>query len=480
MENKHAYLLIGLIFVASLVLNSFVIFSKPLHEDSYLSLRYTEQIQENFSPLLQDDLSYGGRSVEEPFLFYYLLALGGSIHEAFVKFLPALFISSLVIITFFISKLFVSKKLALIPALFAGFIPVILKINMISSSVLAFPILFLLIYSFARIEEKKFLHLFVILSFLLPLTSFLSIFYIFSILTYFFIVGIEKKKGSRLEGEALLFSLFVNVFITLFIFRNSLLAYGPSFIWQNIPITILSEFFQEFALINTLGNIGIAALFLGVVGFVFSFRERKSIFLASFLLTTLIFLWLRLVPFNIGLILFALTLTSLSSLSLKALFPYIKETKFSKYSKQILAGIFLLVILTSVLPSIIAGINFESKIDETKLNAINSIERKGVVILAPYEYGHAITFSKQKNVADSSFLLAPSPEKRLEDINLIYTSQSQALVLETMKRYQVDYVIFDSFVREKFNVEELTYVKDRKCFSKVYDEDETKIYRVRC
>lgn len=480
MENKHVYLLLAIIFVAAFLLNSFLLLVKPLHEDSYFSLRYTQHVRDTFLPMVGDDLSYSGRTVEEPFLFYYILALASSLHDSFIVLIPALLISSLVLITFLISRQFISGKLALVPALFAGFIPVMFKINTLSPSALAFPILFLLIYSFTKIEDTRFLYLFVILSFLLPLTSFLSIFYIVSILFYFLIVGIERTKISALEGEALLFSFFVNIFLTLLIFRNSFLTYGPSFIWQNTPLVILADFFREFSFISTLGNIGILALFLGIVGFVFSFREKRSIFLASFLISSLVFLWLRLLPFNIGLIIFSLTLAGLSSLSLKFFFPYLRETKFSRYRNHILVGIFIVVVLTSVLPSIITAARFESKVSDESLEALSSLEKSGGVILAPYEYGHAITFLQQKNVADSLFLLAPSPEKRLDDINLAYTSQSETLVLDVMQRYGVDYIILDDFARERFGIEELSYVTDRKCFSKAYGKNETKIYAIRC
>ncbi|OYT41422.1 hypothetical protein B6U80_01395 [Candidatus Pacearchaeota archaeon ex4484_26] len=480
MENKHVYALLALIFILVFILSSFILFFKPLHGEAYFPLRYVEHIKENFLPIIYDDLSYGGRPLEEPFIFYYLLAFFSLISNIFIKVIPALLVASLVLITFLISRMFISEKLSLIPALIAGFIPIMFKINLISSNVLAFPILFLLLYSFAKIEKPRFLYLFLFLSFILPLTSFLSIFFIISILVYLLIIGVEKKKLSGLEREALLFSLFVNIFLTLFLFRNSLLAYGPAFIWQNIPSSILADFFKEFALIKTIGDIGLAGLFLGAIGFVFSFKEKKPLLLASFLITSLIFLWFRLVPFSLGLIIFSLTLACLSSLSLKVFFPYLKQTKFSKFKNQVLVVILVIVILTSVVPSVIAAINFESKVSRESFKALRFLkEEETATILAPYEYGQAITFLGNKNVVDSHFLLAPSPEKRLKDISLVYISQSETLVLDIFRKYNVDYFIFDNFIRKKHGVEKLVYVRDAKCFLRVFDENETQIYKVK-
>ena len=481
MENRHIYILLTIIFILSCIFNSFILFVKPLSEDSYFSLRYVEHIKENFLPIFNDDLSYGGRAVEEPFLFYYILALFSLIHISLVKIIPILLTASLVLIVFLISTNFTNKRLSLIPAILAGFIPAMFGINLFSPTILAFAILLLLLYSSNKLESPLHLYLFLVLSFILPLTSFLSIFYIFAILIYMLIVSIEKKRLTGLEREALIFSLFVNIFIMLFIFRTSLLAYGPSFILQNTPSSILADFFKEFTLIKTIGKIGIGALVLGAIGFVFSFREKSSIFIASYLITCLVFLWLKLVPFKIGLILFSLTLAILSSLSLKFFNSYINQTKFSKYKEKIIFWIIIITILLSIVPSGFAVINFQSKVNNNTFNALKALSEnnQNKVILAPYEYGHAISYLGNKNVADDLFLLAPLPEKRVKDIDLVYTSQSKSLVLEVMKRYLVDYIIFDEYISEKYQVKKPQYLEDKKYFSKIYDEDEVEIYRIR-
>ena len=480
LKSNYVYIFLILIIASSFAFQSYMLFSKPLHEDAYLTLRYTEHIKTKFTPIFYDNLSYGGRAVEEPFIFYYILALFSQIHAVFIKIIPALLAALLALIVFLIASEFVEQKLALLPALFAAFIPALFKINIISPIILGFILLFSLIYSFNKIEDTKFLYFFVILSILLPLTTSLSIFFIFSLLIYFMIVGIERKKLSKLEKEALLFSLFVNLLLILLIFRNSFLNYGLSFIWQNIPDSILANYFKGFSLINTLNDVGAAALFFGAIGFIFSFREKKSLFLSSFLISSLIFLWFKLLPLNHGLIIFSITLAALSALSIKFLFSYLRETKFSDYDKYIIIIIFILIILTSALPAALNIIKSESKVDSETLKALKAVEVEGEVIVAPYEYGHAITFTGNKDVADSNFLLADSPERRLDDIKTVYTSVSEPLVLEILRKYSAKFIVFDEFVKESYGVEELTYIKNKECFRRVYGENETKIYRNRC
>lgn len=478
MKDKN-FVFLSIIFVFVFILNSYILFFKPLHEDAYFSLHYIDMVKKKGLPLTYDPYSYSGRGVEEPPFFYYLLALFSVFNKIFLKLIPVLLISSLVIIIFIISSLFLSSKYALIPALLAGFTPALFKVNIISPISLALPILFLLIYFFLRIEDKRFLYAFVFLSTILPLTSPLSIFFIFSVIILITIASVERKRFSKLELEALLFSLFVNILLTLLIFKNSFLYYGPAFVWQNIPEFILKEYFKDFAFINTLGLIGVLSLVLGVFGFVFSFKEKKSLFLASFLISSLVFLWLKLIPFYTGLIIFSLTLSSLSALSLRFLFSYLKQTKFSRFSEYIFVIIIIVAILTSMIPSLLSAINFSSKISVESFNALSFLKSEEGVILAPYEYGHAISYLKKKNVADSSFLLAPNPERRLKDISLVYKSQSETFVLEILKKYNVKYIIFDNFVKDKFGVKDLLYAKDTKCFTEVYVKDEVKIYEVK-
>jgi len=480
MENKVAYAILALIFLSSLLLNSYVLFYKPLHEESYFPLRNAAHIEESFAPIVKDELSYGGRSVEEPFLYYYILAAAAKVNENLARIVAALIISSLALVVFLISNTFTSKGLSLIPAVFAAYLPAVFKVNMISANSLAFLILFLLVYSFFRLEDKRFLYLFIALSFMLPLTSFLSIFFTFAVLVFLLITAIEGKKIGALEWEALLFSVFVNVLIILLIFRNSLLSYGPSFIWQNIPADILAEYFRNFSPIEIIGSIGLASLALGAIGFVFSFKEKNSLLLNAFFIATLVFLWLRLIPFNIGMILLSLVLAALSSVSLKVFNPYIKGSKFSKFRNTIVIVLFITAILTSAIPTVFAVINYESKLSEDTFKAIGGLNSTGSVILAPYEFGHAITFSGDKNIADSLFLLAPSADKRVKDIEVVYSSQSETPVLEILRRYEVDYILFDQYAKKKFGVEELPYLSNRECFSKFYDEGEAKVYRFRC
>ena len=130
----NKYLILIILFV--LAFRLFFVFQTDNYssDESYFHLRYINHILEEKNPLFYDDLSYGGRPVVYPPLFHYILALLSFVPFAF-KILPAIFISSLIIIAYLISKeIYANKTINLLIALLAGFIPVILSqtLNQIS------------------------------------------------------------------------------------------------------------------------------------------------------------------------------------------------------------------------------------------------------------------------------------------------------------------------------------------------------------
>ena len=110
---------------------------------------------------------------------------------------------------------------------------------------------------------------------------------------------------------------------------------------------------------------------------------------------------------------------------------------------------------------------------------IKSNIEEEAVILTPLEEGHLVTqVTGKANVLDNLFLLAPDPEERLEDVNTIYTTGSEFKALDLLQKYNVDYIFLSEKTKEKYNITELSYAKDKKCFrSRKYEEPT--IYQVR-
>ena len=97
------------------------------------------------------------------------------------------------------------------------------------------------------------------------------------------------------------------------------------------------------------------------------------------------------------------------------------------------------------------------------------------------EEGHYINyFANSKNVADTYFLMAPNVEERLSDIKSVYNSWNGNMVLDTLKKYRVRYIYLSERTKLKYNLQELRYAKDGKCFTQVEQYKGNKFYQVEC
>src|SRR3989338_8275102 len=103
---KHVILL-GL-FLLVLFVRLIIAFQTPnfTGDDAYFSLRQIEHIRQTGTPLLTDDLSYGGRTfIVLPFGYYVFSLFSIFLPLAFVaKLLPNVLASSIIFIIYAISK----------------------------------------------------------------------------------------------------------------------------------------------------------------------------------------------------------------------------------------------------------------------------------------------------------------------------------------------------------------------------------------
>src|SRR3989344_9281041 len=144
--------------------------------DSYFHVRIIDNYIEDGGFLTYDQLSFSGKYLNYPQLFHFLISLF-SFAPNYLEIISSLMTSSLVVIMYFIClRLTKNETASIFAALLTVFLPTELKLtlNQISPLHLFLPLMFLMIYCFMRIEDKKFFNLFLILSFLLPLIHPLS------------------------------------------------------------------------------------------------------------------------------------------------------------------------------------------------------------------------------------------------------------------------------------------------------------------
>ena len=495
MKINRDYLLLALIFFFVLGFRLFFLLRTTNFSDStsYFNLRQIEHIKQTGFPIYQDDLSYSGRFfVFLPF-FHYVLAIFSIILPFWLvgKLIPAIFASSLVLITYFISfEITNNAESSLFTSLIAGFIPVFIDrtTNAVSVYTLAIPLTLTVLYFLMKvINNTKYVPFFLISISLLAITHQSVFMLIISLLFYFVLIRLEKLKQSKAEFELILFSSFFITWLSFVLFKKAFLLYGPALIWQNLPPTIMAQYFKDFNILEAIYKIGIIPFVFGfyiIYKTVFIEKNRKIYLLISFALTVLILVWLRLVPLELGLIYLSVFLTLLFSPFYKILIEYIKKTKFSK-NKNLFVIIFLFIfVLTSFIPSIgYANSAILRSVDGKEIEALNWLREKAPnssVVLATLDEGHLITsIAQRKNVFDNNFLMQPQADQRLNDVKIIYTTKFETEAIRLLNKYNVDYIIFSENAKKDYQITQLDYVADEKCFKLVYDNS-IKIYNSLC
>lgn len=492
MKIKLSHIILLLIFILNLTFRlSFALTTENLSSDfSYFHLRNLENFVNN-GQIGYDDLSYGGREIVYPSSFYYFLGFFANFMpvDLALKIIPEIFISLLPIIIFLIVKIITKNSyVSLFCSLLAGFIPIVLQKTLNQGSIysIALPIIFLMFYLFLfLIYTNRNVYLFLIFSFVLAFIHPISFIFVLALLFYSILLISESMSIRGIKREAILFSIAVIVIIQFVIFNKAFLEYGLNFIYGNSPKGLSS--FGVASLTDTISYIGIIPIIFGSIGiYIGMFRYRKnSVFLfTGLILGILLLLSLGLIDYYISIIFIALSFCILTGVALKQFLSHLEIAKFSNYKIFFILGLIVLGLL-SIYPAFDASYTV---VDRTITDGeIGIIQRmSGGVddyspILADIEEGHYITyFSNRKNVADMYFLLAPNAEERLADIELVYNSWNGDIVLNTLQKYGVRYIYLSERTKLKYNIQDLRYVKNGKCFTKVEEYKGNKIYQVEC
>jgi len=474
--NRKSFRILIIIFLLSLAFNLYLSFSSPYlnNSDSYFNLRVIENIKNTGLSITYDELSYGGRLVITEPLFHYLFALLSFIPYYF-KIFPALLISSLVIIVYFISKEISNDETSsLLTALLSGFIPVYSKIliNQFTPYFLALPLIAFIILCFIKLENRKYLIYFIISSFLLAFIHTSSFLLLFVLLFYVLLMNSENLPITRLKKETLLFIFFFILFINLLIFRKIFLQYGFDAIYGNNPVKYTFNLFESIYLV------GAIPFFLGVSGLYqgfFKLKKESMVLISSLILGIMLLLMLNLLSLYAGLLFLGFGLVVSSSLAIKNFFLYLEKTKFNNLRKFIASLFVLFIIFLSVIPTYFNYNKELNDLDEFLWFKENSDYND--VILTSLSYGHILTyFSNRKNVIDGNFLLAPDPDQRYYDISLIYGGWSYNKAVELLHQYNVKYIYISEDAKKFYNIPDLKYIKDGECIKKIKE----RIYKVIC
>lgn len=455
--------------------------------DAYYSIRQVQHIKDTGVPLINDQLSYQGRSTFSNPLSYYVFALLSVFIPITLLFkFGGILLSLIALYLVYQISLDLYKKpwLSLIlvvlailnPTLFSAYLN-----TLVPSS------LFLILFLFLLSAFLKGNHTtFVVLSILTALTSPLALVLVLGFFIYFLLLKLEALKIKKTEFELLFFSSIFIIWFNLISYKKLLFNFGSRSIWQSIPYELQSSIFSQLNISQTLGLVGIVPLALGIYGIyssLFEKRNRQVLFINSFAIAFGFLTWLGFIPFVEGLIFIILSFVLVSGHSLLQIQSFFEKTVTPWMSKT--------VIITAVVISIIGFTtlfiyqdNFASlsptqdEID-TAL-ALSKYVPKGQTIISHIKEGHLISaLANRKNFFDEHFILAPQSQQRYDDAKTIFLSQSQTNVLSLLQNYDVDYVWISSLTKQTYPSTSSLF-ETSECFDLIYSTETTEVYKVQC
>ncbi len=451
--------------------------------ESYFHLRIIDNYNEDGSILLYDKLSFSGKNLNYPQFFHIFISFFSFI-PYYLKIIPALLISSLIIIIYLICKELTKDGAASVfSAFLTAFLPIELKltINQISPLHLLLPLMFLMFYCFIKIDNKKFFALFLFLSFIIPLLHPISIIFVFSLVFYILLLNIDNVNVDKRKRELIIFTFFLVFFINILIFRKAFIFHGFNFPFKDFIKDANTLFLSNFNIFTDVFYLGALVFILGIIGLFFGYFREKNHNVAlfyGFIIAVLILGVLKFIDVNIVLLLLALNLCVLSSFTIRKFFDYLKITKASNFKNYFIYIFIAFITLASVYPSflIVKSFNTDNK-ELNDLKWLNGNSHKDSTVLSVIEEGDLIIgLARRKSVLDSDVLLISSLDQRIRDVNVIYITWSEAIALDLIKKYNINYIYFTKRAKDKYKINEILYIKDEKCFRK---EKET-IYRIIC
>jgi len=492
-DKKKVFGYLFVIFLIVLSIRLFIAFQSDFFNyEGYYNFREVESISKGYVPDFNDSLSYGGRTFVFLPVFHYILALFNIILPFIfvLKFIPNFFASLIVFVVYLCAyELSKNRFASLLSASISGFIPVFFSktLNNISVYTLSVPLIFFSLYLFMKSHyDKKYMSYFIISILLVSFVNASAFIIVLTILIYIFISKIQRTNIPIYLIELVIFSTFFMMWLELLLFKNAFLDHGIFLLWQNVPTLMLDNYFKSVPIFSALVSIGFVPFLFGLyAAYTFSFKTKKNDInlLISFGFGVLFLLWLKLIELDLGLIFLGVALSIGFGSAFTMLLQYIDKTRFPFIKNYVIALILVIIVFTSVVPSIVSGFNVMKDVPlESEITALNWIKENtlpGDTILSTLSEGYVVSaISLRKNFMDSNFLFIKNIDERYDDLKVMYTSISTTEAVKRLNKYDVDYVYFSRNAKSEYGIKKLNYLSQR-CFELIYDDD-VKIYKSLC
>jgi 4-amino-4-deoxy-L-arabinose transferase-like glycosyltransferase len=159
MQPKTAVILLWLVFLLGFGIRLYFFIGFGItDQESYFSLRQVSSIRQNYTPLYEDPLSFGGKFMPHMPGFYYLLAGAAALHPLGMVVLMSILPSLLAFVAYFFAGEITSNPgLRLLSAFLAAFNPgfFAMSANSLNPAVLTVGLFFITAWLFLRLEKTK-------------------------------------------------------------------------------------------------------------------------------------------------------------------------------------------------------------------------------------------------------------------------------------------------------------------------------------
>ncbi|MFH1971851.1 MAG: hypothetical protein ABIJ18_00050 [archaeon] len=490
MKIKKEIVVISIIFLLSFAFNLY--FSMQIghfsSDDAYFNLRHTEFISENMQPIVYDIQSYGGNYILDTHIWHYILAVVNNLFGFLVAFkiVPALLASLVVVFGYLIAREITKNDMAsYFGALIFAFIPnfINLTLNQISIYSVFVPLMLLFIYSLLKIKER--IGLFLITSFLITILDPMNFLFFLALIIFAILMAVDDIQMQNETKNGILFYVLLMILFNLILFKNIYLEQGLLAVWQNVPPQLYYDYFRSINIIGLIANIGIIPIILGVGGFVLGFlgeKKRDIYLLSSIIISCGILLLLKLISFDLGMMLLAVMLSITSVLTIDKFINYIKITKFARFKTLIIGAVMVIAIISLIIPATVyARDTIENGVSYEEIEALEWIRDNtptGSSVVGNVYEGNLISSIAQRiNVIDTQFILA---ENRYVDISNLFQTESLVKAQRTLAKYNADYIYFSDKTKHLYGIDRLKYVNEEICFDEVFSNEEATVYEVVC
>lgn len=486
-RQKYGFIIAALtILVLALRLTISFQVAEPGYE-SYFALVQAASIRETGLPRFHDPYSYQGRTYAFSPLFSYLVALFTLFLPAtfVVKLLPNLFMALLVPLAYLVAHAMTKNRpLSLAGALFAGFSPALFRtgINEAVPLTLALPLLAATLLALLELQKRPRLAL--LLTFILTLASPIVWLLFIAEVLYLLLLRTEALPVSDAYFEIGIITFLLAGWYTLFAYKEALYRYGVAVLKASLPVAVRQATFQSFTTLAMLYAVGVVPIMLGSLSLyhaAFEQRNRKVYLVASLILTLLVALLFQMLPLKLGLTLLSLAFVLLSPYGLQVIVLYFKKTRVARGGKLVTVLFLTLFLLTSILPALTGGVYPQSSPTREEIAAASWLgnQTTGVIAAAPKTGFLLNLLAKQKYLADTAYLLAPHPERVLNDLDSLYTTPSTVAATALAEQYGVTHIFLGP--AENARYQELgAILQDQKCFPRVYQSPRVLILQVNC